>query len=108
MTAPVGTVRNGRLYNESPSAMPNAKVLNGAVAGAVTVLAVWLLETFAHVAMPATVSAALTVIFTFAMGYVTPPAGFNGPDPNVGDPVVPPDVPAHRPPTEPTPPRGGW
>jgi hypothetical protein len=54
------------------SAMPIQKVLNGTVAGAVVVVFVWVLSTFAHVEVPADVAAALTLIFTVVVAYITP------------------------------------
>lgn len=54
--------------------MPKRKVMAGAAAGAATVVLAWLLKDFAHLDMPAEVSSALTVLFSFVVSYLVPEA----------------------------------
>jgi len=51
-----------------PSMAPTTKVAAGGIAGAITVLVVWILGMF-HVAVPPEVASALTVIISFATSY---------------------------------------
>ena len=51
-----------------PSVTPTTKVAAGGVAGAITVLLVWILGMF-NVAVPPEVSSAFTVIISFAASY---------------------------------------
>ena len=55
----------------SKSNMPGRKVTVGALAGATTVIAVWLLG-MAGIDMPAEVAAAVTVIISFGLSYAVP------------------------------------
>ena len=52
------------------------KVVAGGVAGAVTVVLVWAVGTFAKVDIPAEVASAITTILSFAASYLFP-AGAN-------------------------------
>jgi hypothetical protein len=52
-----------------PSIAPTTKVAAGGVAGALTVLAVWILGLF-HVTVPPEVASALTVIISFITSYL--------------------------------------
>jgi hypothetical protein len=52
-----------------PSTLPTAKVTAGGAAGSVTVVLVYIIGLF-HVAMPAEVVSALTVIVTSLVGYL--------------------------------------
>jgi len=51
------------------------KVTVPALAGAVVVVLLWVLGTFANVAVPGDVASALTVIVMAALGYVVPHGG---------------------------------
>lgn len=48
------------------------KVAAGGVAGAVTIILVWLLNTAAGVDVPPEVASALTTVLSFAAGWITP------------------------------------
>lgn len=52
-----------------PSRTPTTKVAAGGVAGALTVLVVWILGLL-HVAVPPEAASALTVIISFASSYL--------------------------------------
>lgn len=52
-----------------PSAVPTTKVAAGGIAGALTVVLVFILNRF-HVAVPADVASEFTVIFSFATSYL--------------------------------------
>jgi hypothetical protein len=52
-----------------PSLAPSTKVTAGGTAGAVTVLVMYILDRL-HVAVPADVGSAVTVLFTFLSGYI--------------------------------------
>lgn len=54
------------------------KVAASGVAGALTVLLLWVLATYAHVNPPATVDAAIDVIVAFVAGYLVPSDGGGG------------------------------
>jgi hypothetical protein len=61
---------------KSPSPIPVQKVTIGALAGAITTLAVGLLRPYVDV--PADVAGALTIVLTFIASYVTPPESQGG------------------------------
>jgi hypothetical protein len=68
-----------------PSVAPTTKVAAGGIAGALTVLVVWILGLL-HVAVPPEVASALTVIISFATSYFVRqrvPAAAN--NPSAGD-----------------------
>jgi hypothetical protein len=52
-----------------PSMAPTTKVAAGGVAGALTVLVVWILGLL-HVTVPPEVASALTVVISFATSYI--------------------------------------
>lgn len=54
-----------------PTPAPTHKVRAGGLAGATTVILVWLLE-YAGVSVPAEVASAITVLLSFGASYVTP------------------------------------
>jgi hypothetical protein len=58
---------------KSPSPMPVQKVTIGALAGAITTIALCLLRTSAHIVVSADVAGALTIVVTFIASYLTPP-----------------------------------
>lgn len=51
--------------------MIHPKIQNGALAGAVTVLLLYVLGLY-HVTIPDAVASAFTTVVTFATGYITP------------------------------------
>jgi hypothetical protein len=57
-----------RQPSNQPSMAPKTKVAAGGVAGAITVLVVWVLGMF-NVAVPPEVASAFTVIISFATSY---------------------------------------
>lgn len=59
--------------NSSTSA-PAAKVIAATVGAAVAVILFWLLSNFGHIDVPENVQNAITILLTFAFGYITPPA----------------------------------
>lgn len=61
--------------NKSPSAAPVPKVAVGGAVGAVVAIVVWALKQYGGIELPAEIAAALTVIFSFMAGYMTPPGG---------------------------------
>jgi len=61
--------------NKSPSAWPIPKVAAGGGAAAATALAVWALDAFLGISMPAEAAAGLTAFVSFAAAYLTPPGG---------------------------------
>lgn len=50
----------------------NPKVAAGGVAGAVTIILVWILNTGAGVDVPPEVASAITTVLSFAAGYMMP------------------------------------
>jgi hypothetical protein len=58
----------------SPSAFPVRKVAAGGVAGAVTAIIVWILAAAFNVNIPPEIASAITVVLSFAAGYLIPPA----------------------------------
>jgi|GEM_PF-6747683 len=58
----------------SPSAFPVRKVAAGGVAGAVTAIIVWILSAAFKIDIPPEIASAITVILSFAAGYLIPPA----------------------------------
>jgi hypothetical protein len=57
---------------KTPSLMPVPKVTIGALAGAITTIAVGLLDTCAKIDVPADVAGAITILLTFVASYFTP------------------------------------
>jgi hypothetical protein len=69
-----------------PSLAPTTKVAAGGIAGAITVLVVWILGMF-HVAVPPEVASAFTVIITFVASYFVRervPVAASNPNPTNG------------------------
>ena len=60
------------------SAAPTSKVFYGGVAGAVSVVVVWVLNAFkilpGGTQIPGEIASALTTIFTFLVSYIVPPS----------------------------------
>lgn len=54
--------------------VPSQKVAAGALAGALTTIAIWAIKTFAHQDIPGEVAAAITTVLTFIVSYIVPPA----------------------------------
>lgn len=52
--------------------MPYTKVTAGAIAGAVTVILIFVIQTLTSLEIPAEVAAAVTVLLTFAVSYFVP------------------------------------
>lgn len=50
---------------------PQPKVIAGGIAGAVTIVLLWVLGTYAGVQVPQEVAAAMTTLFGFAASYLT-------------------------------------
>ena len=63
------------MANKSPSSAPVPKVVASGATGAVVAILVWGVQTYGGVEIPAEVAAALTTVFSFIAGYITPPAG---------------------------------
>lgn len=59
--------------NQTSSA-PTQKLVAAAIAGAVTVIAVWAAKQFAKVDIPGEVASAFTTIVSLVVGYISPPA----------------------------------
>lgn len=59
---------------EQLNGSPTRKVMAGALSGAVTVVAVWLLGLFAKVDIPPEVAVAVSTIISFFVSYFTDPA----------------------------------
>ena len=53
---------------------PTRKVGTGALAGAVSIVLVWVLGNVIHIDVPATVASAITTIMTFVTSYLVPEA----------------------------------
>ena len=49
---------------------PTRKVTSAGLAGALTVVAVWILQAATAIEVPAEVAAAITTVLTFATGYL--------------------------------------
>jgi len=58
----------------SPSVLPVRKVAAGGAAGAVTAIIVWILSAAFKIDIPPEIAAAITVLLSFAAGYLIPPA----------------------------------
>lgn len=58
----------------SPSAAPVRKVAAGGIAGAITVVLVWIASAVFKVDIPPEVASAITVIVGFIVAYLVPPA----------------------------------
>ncbi len=54
------------------SAQPIRKVVTGALAGAISTIAVWVLDAAWQIKVPGDVTAAITTVLTFATSYFTP------------------------------------
>ena len=54
------------------SARPIRKVTTAALAGAVTTIALWVLDTVWHISVPGQVTAAMTTLVAFMTSYLTP------------------------------------
>ncbi len=81
--------RSGSSATGLPVALPVNKVATSTIAGAVTAITVWLLNSYGGIQIPDGVENALIVLVTFAIGWLTPP----GADEKV---VAPPFGPAGR------------
>jgi putative flippase GtrA len=57
--------RNGSLK-------PTQKVAAGGIAGALSIILVWMIEEFARIKIPAEVASALTVVIGVLTSYLTP------------------------------------
>lgn len=55
---------------DQPTASPTRKVAATGIAGAVTVVLVYLIQAIFSIVIPAEVAAALTLIISFASGYI--------------------------------------
>ena len=53
---------------------PHQKVVAGALAGAVTTIAIWALKTWGKVEVTPEVGSSITVVLTFIVSYLTPPS----------------------------------
>src|SRR5262249_17428466 len=58
----------------SRNVLPTQKVAAGALAGALSIILVWVARQFAHVEIPAEVASPFTTVLTFGVSYLTPPA----------------------------------
>lgn len=56
---------------DQPTSLPTSKVTAAAVAGAMTIVFVYLVQLIYNVDIPAVVATAITAIITFATGYMT-------------------------------------
>ena len=86
------------------SALPTRKVGSGALAGAITVIIVWVINAFTGVEIPPEVSSAITLVLMFGASYFVPEAEGDVPVPITPIPPVEPEQPipaAPIPPTEP-------
>lgn len=63
------------MANRSPSAVPVPKVAVSGATGAIVAILVWGLSEYGGIKLPAEVAAALTTVFSFVAGYLTPPGG---------------------------------
>jgi hypothetical protein len=59
--------------NSKTTNRPKRKVTVGAFTGAVIVVLVWALKTFAKIEVTSEVAAALTTVLSFGSSYLTPP-----------------------------------
>lgn len=57
---------------------PTRKVGSGLLAGALTSIAVWALDQFAGVQIPAEIAAAITTVLAFAVSWLVPEANGGG------------------------------
>lgn len=51
---------------------PNSKVTDGAIAGGIIAILVWLANDFAGVQIPAAAASGMTVLATFGLSYISP------------------------------------
>lgn len=73
----------------SPSAFPVRKVAAGGVAGAITAIIVWILSAAFKINIPPEIASAITVVLSFAAGYLIPPAANDAVvSPAPADPVL--------------------
>lgn len=56
------------------SPAPTAKVMVGAMCGAVSMIAAWCMKQFAHIDVPAEIAIAFSTVLSFAASYMTPPS----------------------------------
>jgi hypothetical protein len=64
-----------------PTIVPRRKVLTGGIAGAITVVLVFVLNSYVlppDKPIPAEIASALTTIITFAISFLTPPGETEG------------------------------
>lgn len=59
-----------KIYVNQPSSSPSRKVSAGALAGAFSILFVYLVKTFAHQDIPGEAASAITTVFTFLVSYM--------------------------------------
>lgn len=60
---------------DSPSAAPTPKVAAAGIAGAVSIIVVWLMHAAASIDVPPEVASAFTTVVAFAAGYLKQPGG---------------------------------
>ncbi len=73
MTVPVPTPQSSGV-NESPTLAPVPKIAAAGVAGAIVLVAVFLIQTFVpSFEIPEAVASAVTIIVAFAAGYIKRP-----------------------------------
>jgi hypothetical protein len=60
---------------------PTRKVGASGIGGAVAVVVIFILQRYAHLTIDASLSAAITTIVTFIVGYLTPPSPSDTPVP---------------------------
>lgn len=56
------------------TAIPARKVMGGSLGAAVSALAIWGFQVFFDIEIPIYIHGAITVIVTFAVGYLVPPS----------------------------------
>jgi putative flippase GtrA len=65
---------NSNVQAHSPSAAPVRKVAAGGIAGAITVIIVWIASAAFKINIPPEVASAITIIVAFVVSYLVPPA----------------------------------
>jgi putative flippase GtrA len=66
---------------KSASAAPVRKVAAGGIGGAISVIAIALLQHFANTQIDPTLASAITIVVSFLVAYIVPPAASDTPVP---------------------------
>lgn len=64
----------GKMLTKMATGRIHQKVWSGGLAGAFTIIVVWVLHSFAGLKIPAEISSAITTVFTIVISWAVPPS----------------------------------